>query len=209
MLLNALLAHQVDRMWVLIVNLRIRMSLTPLSFVFGNYTWSTDMTTEYTQVNEQLIPSRLPYTSMITGTQHWKQILKINTHIFTSGPLVGGPSYSYAKSLSMPSSAISASQFQRICPRPKIINGTLVNHGLPDADAVLRLKAWMDALTRVEDACVEVAEGSGQAFPTWFVQPDGILKDSNMFKKGVRIQETSQYLALPIFFRCSLQFWVF
>ncbi|EMD32587.1 hypothetical protein CERSUDRAFT_161539 [Gelatoporia subvermispora B] len=115
------------------------------SFVFDNYTWNRDGS-DYTDFNGHLIPSRIPFSALI------------------SGPTVGGP---FPDGDPAPR-AVAKEYWDAVCPEPTIISSDEVTRTLEaDASAETILEAWVARLNATEARCVEIARDSEQIFPIW------------------------------------------
>ncbi len=64
--MNAHLAYSVKRSYVPFV-IRLLLPLSVTRYVFDNYTWSRDMSSEYSEFNGRIIPARIPLSALIAG----------------------------------------------------------------------------------------------------------------------------------------------
>ncbi|KZT27662.1 hypothetical protein NEOLEDRAFT_1130722 [Neolentinus lepideus HHB14362 ss-1] len=124
------------------------------TYVFDNYTWSRDLSQEYSDFNGKLIPSRIPLTALV------------------GGPIVGD---SWPKGELAPR-AVRKEFFDQVCPERTVIHGQEVVSSLPsEAPASQVLQAWMDKLNSIEDRCVEIDISSAQIFEIWIFGTKRVL----------------------------------
>ena len=81
-----------------------------------------------------------------------------------SGPVAGDPFPSAAGGLP----AVTPEFFDEVCPTRTVIDRDKISGALGDASAATILQAWLDALERTEDRCVEIQDHTPQIFDFWY-----------------------------------------
>ncbi|KAJ7147672.1 hypothetical protein C8R43DRAFT_889607 [Mycena crocata] len=129
------------------------------AFVFDNYTWDRDGP-PYTLYGAdeaagkagKLIPARVPLSAMI------------------GGPLVGAPfPPSSSNSSSQPHPrAVSRTHFERVCPRPILLDPAVIKAPLDSASLPDTITAWLVALAPL-GPCVQIARDGPQVFDIWLL----------------------------------------
>ncbi|KAI0640205.1 hypothetical protein C8Q77DRAFT_1046744 [Trametes polyzona] len=127
---------------------------TGRSFVFANYTWN-DIGEPYSDYNGKKIPSLIPYSVMIRG------------------PIVGGA----FPPGDMTPLAVHRDYFDAMCPNKVTFIREDVSKNIKlQVSAKEITDGWHDKLAGVRDACVQIAQQSGQIYDFGvFGDPRGML----------------------------------
>jgi len=89
-----------------------------------------------------------------------------------SGPVAGDPFPSSAGG----SPAVIPEFFDEVCPTRTVIDRDKISGALGGASAATILQAWLDALERTEDRCVEIMDHTPQIFDFWYaLSPSSLL----------------------------------
>jgi len=176
--MSALLAHDAQRR-CFAFRFYLLAAHPSFSFVWDDYTWNRDGRI-YTEYNDKRIPSRIPLSTMITGTlliDFLSSIINIDIgHIL-------GINITHLEPTALP--AISSRVYNKICPRDKVklveratvnqhynkVHGT-VDKSVADETGEGVLDAWLSLLNSPEykdEQCVEVTVDTAQVFDIWYV----------------------------------------
>ncbi|KAG2040086.1 hypothetical protein BDR03DRAFT_950245 [Suillus americanus] len=115
---------------------------TGRSFVFDDYVWNPDGS-RFSYYNGHLIPSRIPLTALLGG-------------VVVGGEMPPGDTTPRA---------VSKDFFNKVCPRPTVVQVTEVNdNGMPFDESVpvsYIFEKWLEKINSIEDPCVEIDSDPG------------------------------------------------
>ncbi|KAJ7588254.1 hypothetical protein C8J56DRAFT_941228 [Mycena floridula] len=119
--------------------------------VFDNYTW--DRFGEYSEFYGNIIPSRIPISTMITG------------------PMVGG---SMGLNSDVPR-AVAQEYYRSQCPNPTIIRTEDIKATLHNPTATEAMAAWVKRLGPMKDRCIEIYSNARPIFDVNLFGSTGVL----------------------------------